>query len=305
MSFAAALGKSRAYRQLAKSGIVSLVVISVVGGYLLGQPLDQRLDLGRFLLTLLGVGLLAAGSSIWNQIQDRTIDARMPRTTARPLPSGRVTPTEAAWLTGICLGCGSVLLASIDLSLLGLGTMAVVSYNGLYTLWWKRRWAFAAVPGAIPGALPIWMGFVAAAGPQALYSPGAIYLFAILFFWQMPHFWVLAIRYAQDYRIGGIPTLSVARGTDVTLFQIVLWCLAYVGVLLLGPLFLNLGHLYMAAACTLALKLLWELRLYVRNPGGKSWLRFFLWINFSLILILAAAAVDRWSVYLLIPLLTR
>src|SRR6185437_16687128 len=99
---------------------------------------------------------------------------------------------------------------SIPVAVLGL--LAVLSYNGLYTLWWKRRWSYAAIPGAIPGALPILMGHYAAAGH--LGAPAGIYLFLLLFFWQMPHFWVLALRFRADYEKGDFPTLPVTHGPE-------------------------------------------------------------------------------------------
>ncbi len=177
-----------------------------------------------------------------------------------------------------------------------LGALAVFSYNVLYTLWWKRKYAFAAVPGAIPGALPILMGYVAASGE--IWHPGGIYLFMILFFWQMPHFWVLALKYKQDYAMGGVPTLPVSKGTGVTVLQIVIWCLAYVALALGGPLFLPVHGLYLIVAIIMSAKLLWQLRAFVKEPESKQWLHFFLWVNLSLIAYIGGAVADLWSIYL-------
>lgn len=284
-------------RELSKSGIVALVLISVLGGYLIGQPFEVPLSLSRLTLTLFGVLLLASGSSALNQFQERHIDAEMPRTAKRPLPSGRLSPQAALVFIGTALLSGIGILAWLSPDLFYLGLIAVISYNGLYTLWWKRRWAYAAVPGAIPGALPIWMGHVAANGE--LWHPGGIYLFFILFYWQMPHFWVLALKFEQDYRQGGFPTLPVARGSAITVSRIVLWCLAYVALAMIAPLFLKTGYLDLGIAVVVSFKVLWELRSFVKAPDQKAaWLRFFLWINFSLIFYIAGAAVDLWSIYL-------
>jgi protoheme IX farnesyltransferase len=189
-----------------------------------------------------------------------------------------------------------ILLSTLSQPLLGLGLAAVLSYNGLYTLWWKRHWAFAAVPGAVPGALPILMGYAAAQG--SVFTPGGLYLFAILFFWQMPHFWVLALKYKSDYAAGGVPTLPVALGRDLTVRQIAVWCLAYVALAGAAPWFLNTGWVYGVIAGAVSLKLLWELFAFARAPETKKWLHFFLWVNFSLILYVGGAAADLWSVYL-------
>jgi protoheme IX farnesyltransferase len=295
-------------RELSKSGIVALVLISVLGGYLIGHPFEAPMEVSRLALTLLGILCLASASSALNQYQERHLDAAMPRTAGRPLPSGRITPAQAlGFITGaLLLGLG--ILATLDPVLLALGFAAVASYNGLYTLWWKKHWAYAAVPGAVPGALPIAMGAISASRDP--YSPVAWYLFALLFFWQMPHFWVLALRFAEDYRKGGFPTLPVAVGAVPTIGQIVLWCLAYCGLALMAPLFTDAGALYLCAAVLVGYKVLSELRGFARDPEQASdprsrhWLRFFLWINFSLVAYVGALAADLWSVYL-IPYLTR
>jgi protoheme IX farnesyltransferase len=291
-----------AYKELSKSGIVALVLISVFGGYLIGQPLETLFSLQRMLLTLFGVLFLSSGASALNQLQEVQVDAKMPRTSKRPLPSGRISKKGALGFIVVSVVAGLILLSMISRTELWLGVLAVVSYNGFYTLWWKKHWAYAAVPGAIPGALPILMGHVAVT--NQLWAPSGIYLFFILFFWQMPHFWALALRYRDDYAVGQFPTLPVARGQGVTVFQIVLWCLAYVAVALVAPLFLKVGAFYLSVTLLMSLKLLWELVRFVKQPESSRWLHFFLWINFSLIAYIGAAAIDLWSVYL-IPYFTR
>lgn len=291
------------YRELSKSGIVALVLISVLGGYLAGHSFEIPLDLGRLLLTLFGVLGVASGSSALNHWQDREMDALMPRTARRPLPAGRISESHVLIFSGVSVLAGTLILSLLSWKLVVLGLVAVFSYNVLYTLWWKRTMPFAAVPGAIPGALPILMGYVAAHGD--VITPGGIYLFFILFFWQMPHFWVLALRFTDDYAKGGVPTLPVAHGTQITIGQIVIWCLAYCALALGAPVFFRVGSVYLFAAILICGKLLYELRLFARggdlisDPTSKFWLRFFLWINFSLIGFIGAIVVDLWSIYLI------
>jgi len=291
------------YRELSKSGIVALVLISVLGGYLAGHPFEQNLDGLRLTLTLLGVLGVAAGSSALNHWQDRDMDARMPRTAKRPLPSGRISETHVLIFSFGAMLLGLALLATLSWKLVALGATAIFSYNVLYTLWWKRTMPFAAVPGAVPGAIPILMGFVAAHGD--VITPGGIYLFFILFFWQMPHFWVLALRFTDDYAKGGVPTLPVAHGSQVTIGQIVVWCLAYCALALGAPLFFPVGSVYLGVAILFCAKLLWELRAFAKagdriaDAGSKFWLRFFLWVNFSLIGFIGAIVVDLWTIYLI------
>lgn len=298
--------------ELSKSGIVTLVLISVFAGYLIGQPSESNLNITRMFLTLFGVLFLASGSSAWNQYQERALDAQMPRTANRPLPSGRISPPAVIGFIALTIFLGLGILFFINKQLLVLGLLAVISYNGLYTLWWKRHWAFAAVPGAVPGALPILMGFVAAYSSNHVSSdytdmiqPAGLYLFFILFFWQMPHFWVLALRYQKDYAQGGFPTLPVKHGEGLTLHQIILWCLAYVGVAMIAPLFLPVGWIYMIPSFLMSVQVLRALRAFSKDPAGKQWLHFFLWVNLSLTIYLAAAVLDLWSLFLPIPHFTR
>lgn len=285
------------YRELSKSGIVALVIISVIAGYLAGHPLELPFGWTRFLLTMIGILFLAAGSSALNQFQEQKIDAQMPRTQKRPLPSGKIGPTEAILFCGILIGSGLGVLWVLDSQVFLLGLIALISYNVFYTLWWKQTSPYAAIPGAIPGALPILMGYTAAHGK--IFSLGGLYLFAILFYWQMPHFWSLALRFEKDYEKGGIPTLPVKKGTSITLKQISIWTISY--ILLSGgaPIFLQVDRIYMFISVATSLMILWELKNYLRSQDGKAWLRYFLWINFSLILFLGAAVIDIWSVYLI------
>jgi protoheme IX farnesyltransferase len=295
------------YRELAKSGIVALVVISVLGGYLCGHRFELPLQWPHLVMTLVGIFFLAAGSSALNQLQEREEDAMMPRTAKRPLPSGRISTTHAVLFCVATIGGGIAMLSRLGPALAWLGVAAVVSYNGLYTLWWKRHWAFAAVPGAIPGALPILMGYAAASGE--VWTRGGLYLFFILFYWQMPHFWSLAIRFRDDYSAGGFPTLPVARGVARTRFHTTLWSFSYVALALSAPFFLQTGWIYFSISLLTGLKVLWELRKYLQataadNTGDQSaatrnWLPFFLWVNFSLIFYIFGAVVDLWSVYLI------
>src|SRR3954468_22639468 len=114
-------------KELSKSGIVTLVLVSVFAGYLIGQSPETSLNWGRMTLTLLGILFMASGSSALNQYQERHIDAQMPRTAKRPLPSGRMSPKGVLTfvILTLCLGLG--LLASISKEILALGILAVIS----------------------------------------------------------------------------------------------------------------------------------------------------------------------------------
>lgn len=282
----------RTWLELSKSGIVTLVLISVTGGYLIGHPIHAPLDWLHFAKTFLGILLLASGSSALNQVQEVETDRLMRRTQSRPIPSGRISKQTALLFSSVTVVLGLWILGMLSSELLLSGIAAVVLYNGAYTLWWKRKWPYAAVPGAIPGALPALMGHLAASG--SVTAPGGVYLFSLLFIWQMPHFWVLAIKYQGDYAQGGFPVLPVARGNEITLQQILLWALAYIGLALIAPLFLPTGKTYLLIALPTCAWIVYELSCYIRAASEKAWIRFFLAVNFSLIVFIAAAAVDLW-----------
>jgi protoheme IX farnesyltransferase len=287
---------SRDLLLLTKSEIVLLEVITLAAGYFIGQSLESPISWTRFAFTLLGVACLALGSGATNQIQERGEDAQMDRTKNRPLPSGRVSVPLAVTSTAILFILGTIFLAQVSLTVSILGWVAVFSYNVLYTMWWKRKLAFAAIPGAIPGALPILIGYQAAVGNML--DVRGYYLFSILFFWQMPHFWVLALKYSKDYDQGGFPTLPVALGTSVTKFQITWWCLAYTAIGLLSALFFPIGIIGLAGSLIVSAWLILELIRFLKRPDSETWLRFFLSINFSMIAYLGLIAVDLWSILL-------
>ncbi len=282
--------------QLTKAEIVLLEAITVTAGFFIGQSTDQPVQWMHFVLSVLGVSSLALASGALNQIQERKEDAQMNRTKIRPLPSGRISLTLAVSIVIALFALGAILLKLISLPVLTLGLIAVISYNGLYTMWWKRKMAFAAIPGAIPGALPILIGFEAAVNNLA--DVRGYYLFAILFFWQMPHFWVLVLKYSNDYDQGGFPTLPVAKGSTVTRFQITLWCLAYAAIGLLSALFFPMGLIGLLGSLVVSAWLIYELIRFLKHPEKTTWLRFFLSVNFSMIMYIGIIAVDLWSVLL-------
>jgi protoheme IX farnesyltransferase len=282
--------------KLTKAEIVLLEIITLAAGFLIGHSLEHPINWVLFLYTLSGTAFLALGSGALNQIQEHQEDALMERTRSRPIPSGRISLSFAWTLSILLFAFGLALLHFVSLPVLILGAFAVISYNGLYTMWWKRKLAFAAIPGAIPGAIPILIGFQAAVGD--LTDLRGYYLFAILFFWQMPHFWVLALKYSNDYDQGGFPTLPVAKGSEVTRFQITLWCLAYAAIGLLSVFFFPTGIPGVIGSLLVSAWLLFELHRFLKQPEKKSWLRFFLSVNFSLLLYLFAISADLWSILL-------
>jgi protoheme IX farnesyltransferase len=186
--------------ELLKIRITAASTVTTLVGYVLAR--------GQFDLTLVpvlaGIMLQACGAAALNQVQDARVDAMMPRTAGRPIPSGRVSRQGALLYAAGLLAAGSALLAAVSpvAALLGLAAAAV--YNGVYTPM-KRVSPFAALPGSLIGALPPVVGWVAAGG---YLSDPTIHLVAFFFFiWQIPHFWLLLLFYEKDYLDGGLPSL--------------------------------------------------------------------------------------------------
>ena len=153
-----------------------------------------------------GIFLLASGASAFNQYQEWPWDERMERTRKRPIPSRRISTQEALRIATLCITGGLLLLLYFSTSVcFFLGIFNLVWYNGVYT-WLKRKTAFAVVPGALTGAIPILMGWTAAGGQ--LHDPTVIFLAFFLFIWQMPHFWLLTLKYGSPYRDAGFPVLT-------------------------------------------------------------------------------------------------
>lgn len=280
------------FLDLTKSGIVLFVLVSGLAGYALSASPYEPWDLLRLILTLTSLYFYSAGSFAINQAQEWQIDQKMPRTFLRPIPSGRITVVQA-WILGlgfVCLGVFAGFLVNPIVA--GLGFLTVILYNVLYTLYWKKKWAFGAVPGAIPGAMPVVIGY--AANTEFLLQPDLIYAFLIMFLWQMPHFWSLAIRFKDDYDKGGIPVLPVCLGTGPTLFHMGLYMFAYVGLAIASPWFTSAYFLYLFVVLPFALKILYEFFRYYKSEAQKRWLPFFLWTNFSVLVFLIAPVLDKW-----------
>jgi len=225
-----------------------VLVTTMVGYYMAARGSAQW---GRFLSTLLGTALTAAGASVLNQVMERRFDALMPRTARRPLPQGRVRPIEA-WLFGILLSIVGTALLAIFVNLLTalLAAITLTTYLFVYSPA-KRRTSLCTLIGAVPGALPAMMGFTAACG--AITAP-ALALFGILFVWQMPHFLSIAILYRDDYARGGFRMLPVGDDRfNASTRQIVLYSLALIPVTLVPVLLGIVGVNYLVAAIALGI----------------------------------------------------
>ncbi len=206
------------------NGIVAL------GGFVLFSNEPAKVPMVE---VLLGVTLLAAAGSAFNQVQEREIDRLMDRTCDRPIPCGDLTPATASAIGGVCLLAG---LLALELGggllpmLLGIGALAW--YLGVYTPL-KRRTPLALAVGGFCGALPPIIGWVSAGGEPTDYR--VMLLAGLLYLWQVPHFWLLQHRHAKDYRRAGLPLFNPRlKGISPSGLWYI-WIIALVACALLFP----------------------------------------------------------------------
>jgi protoheme IX farnesyltransferase len=280
----------RAYVSLTKPRIVELLLVTTVPAVMLasgGWP-----DLGLLAVVLVGGALAAGAASALNCYIDRDIDQLMRRTKRRPLPAHSVTP-RAVLIFGLGQAAVSVVLMAAFTNWLAtaLTAAAIVYYDVVYTLWLKRRTPQNTFWGGICGAAPVIIGWAAVTGGVA---PVGWALFAVVFFWQMPHFYALAIKYRDDYARAGIPMLPVVRSAARVNREIVVFTVLTVAASLAAwPL--GLGPVYGAAATVTGVLFLAEaIRLAGRTRRGEAAkpMRLFHWSTTYLTVLFIAVAVD-------------
>ncbi len=273
-------------RRLTRLELSSLVALSALAGFLFAE---HRWS-GSALLTTAAIWLLAAGSSALNQWQERDLDSRMQRTRLRPLPAGQLQPASVLLLSGGFLGTGLLLLATNGSKPLLLGLLAIIWYNGIYTPL-KRRTAFAALPGAICGALPPLIGW--SASGNSLLAPEILILFGTLFLWQIPHTWLLLCHYRSDLQRSGLPdlfqTISTARLLRINHCWLAALALCYLQFPLFGWISPLASLIFCACLGIICLAVLRELR---KRPEDQTPLAVFHLLNLSMALLLLTLIID-------------
>lgn len=237
------------YLNLTKPRITLMVVLSTLAGFVLAA--DSPLDWGLFGHLTLGIAILSSGIGALNQYWERDLDKLMNRTKIRPLPKGQITPHRALVFGIVLAGIATIYLAWFVNPLTAFwGLVALSSYLFIYTPL-KTRTHWCTFIGAIPGALPPVLGW---AGATNHTGPEAAVLFAIMFFWQFPHFHAIATMYREDYAQAGIRMLPVVE-TDgrSTARQIVFYAVALLPISLLPTYLRFSGWIYFGGALILGL----------------------------------------------------
>jgi heme o synthase len=274
---------------LTKPRLNLLVLITTLAGVYLASPGGVPMPL--LLHTLIGTALVASGAAALNQVWERDTDRLMRRTSSRPLPGGRLRVAEGAGF-GVLLSIAGVAWLSLAVNTLAavVAALTLASYVFVYTPL-KRRSSLSTLVGAVPGALPPVIGWVAVTGSLTL---PALVLFGIQFFWQMPHFLAIAWMYRDDYAAAGIPLLPVTEpdgrrtGRQALLYAAALWPVS------LMPAVVGLaGTPYSLLATALGFAFIAQAALFARQRSMPTARRLFLVSITYLPLLWAALVADR------------
>lgn len=261
-------GKIRAYYQLTKPGIIYGNLFTAAGGFLFGAIM--RVDILLLIEALVGMALVMASACTINNYLDRDIDKVMKRTKRRALVTGVITPRSALIYAAILGISGIGILAIFTNALTAwLGVIGLISYAFVYTFA-KRKTVHGTLVGTLPGALPPVAGYTAATGKLDI---SALLLFLIMVFWQMAHFYAIAIMSLKDYKAAKIPVMPAVYGIWITKVQLMMYTAAFMlSIVLLGE-FSYAGTIYLAVMYPLSLWWLYVVTLGIWNEDHKPWAR--------------------------------
>ncbi len=265
----AAQSRIAQYYELTKPGISKMVMMTTLAGFYLALPSGHSIfdaDVAWLLATtILGTLLISSGSCVANHIIERDVDSRMKRTAARPIPSGTISVQHAVIFSAVLTIGGALMLTYVNMLTLLLAIATWLVYVLVYTPM-KTRSSLAVVVGGIPGALPFMGGWTAFTG-QA--DPMSWALFAILFFWQLPHFYALSWMYRNDYRDGGMILRAIDDESGKTLaVQMTVTSILTLVASIIPTILGSTGYLYLAGAGVLGVYLTVRSIMFYRQPDA-------------------------------------
>jgi protoheme IX farnesyltransferase len=276
--------------ELTKSRISLFSTLSTFAGFILAR----RGLSSDMILPILGVFLLASGSCALNQYQERQNDHLMERTQGRPIPSKKLSPSTALKISIGLLSFGSILLYfGAHWSALGFGLFAVLWYNGVYTFL-KRKSAFAAIPGALVGAIPPVIGWISGKGFFSL-DPQILAISFFFFIWQVPHFWLLLLNFGREYEKAGLSSLTRIF-TSAQLSRITfIWIFATAAACMMIPLFgIVKSHTIQGGLWVAAFWLMWKSLRLLTAKGRKFSLPFtFKTVNSYAVVVMILLTLDN------------
>jgi protoheme IX farnesyltransferase len=286
---AVALQTLKGYVALTKPRILLLVIFTGLPALLMGAGGWPGTAFAG--AVLLGIALAAAAANALNCYIERDLDARMERTRDRPLPSRRLAPHAALWFgVGLSLLATGLLLAVAGSLAAALGVASILFYVFVYTVWLKPRSSWNAVVGGAAGAAA---PLIADAAVNGHVGPVGWLLFGIVFLWQPPHVWAIALFRRSDYARAGIPMLPLVIGAQPTRWRMLWYTLALVPVTL-APVPLGLlGGLYLAAALLLDAWFVWHAVRVLRERTESAARRLFQVSLLYLFALFLAMLADR------------
>lgn len=252
---------------LVKPRIMVMALLTAAGAMSLAPGVPST---GVALWLLLGTGLIVGSANSLNMYLERDIDCLMARTKNRPLPTGQLAP-GGALVFGLVLGAASLpALAKVNLATMALGLLALVAYVLVYTPL-KQRTHWATWVGALPGALPVLMGWTAATG---VVDARGLLVFSVLFIWQIPHFHAIGLYRQREYARAGLKTLAGERGEAAARREIAIYLPVQVAVsLALTPVGIA-GTPYLIVAAALGgMVLAQAVPALVRGTADAKWAR--------------------------------
>lgn len=264
----AAKNTLKTYYLLTKPGIIYGNAIAALGGFLLASR--GQIDLWLLVAVLLGTALIIGSGCVFNNYVDRNIDRKMSRTKSRALASGTVSDKSALVYASLLSLAGFVVLAlgTNTLTVL-LGAAGLFFYVVVYGAA-KRHGPYGTLVGSIPGALPPVAGYAAVTGRL---DAGALLLFLILVFWQMPHFYAIAIFRSKDYAAANIPVLPVTKGMPTTKRQIFLYAGLFVAATFMLTVTGYTGYTYLVIMALLGIYWLRIIAQGFKTSDNNRWAR--------------------------------
>lgn len=269
----------REFVALTKPGIIRGNLLSAAAGFLLAS--NKHFDVVSLIAMLIGTSCIIAAACVCNNVLDRRLDLAMERTRHRALVEGRITVRTALVFAAILFIIGvAVLLTGTNVTTFAIGLVGFVAYVALYG-YAKRHSVYGTHVGSISGATPPIAGYVAAHGSI---DSTALVLFLIMLFWQMPHFFAIALYRKSDYTAASIPTMPVLQPTDIAKRRILGYVMAYGVCSLILPFVITMSPFYSIGMAILILYWLWAGIYKLRGASSVQWgKRMFL---FSLIVLL-------------------
>lgn len=272
------------YYLLTKPGIILGNLATVAAGFILGSK--GGIAIGLFLAVLFGLAFVIASACVFNNYIDRDVDKKMDRTKGRALVQGKISGQNALLFATLLAVIGTAILLAytnfLTVAIVGAGFFVYVL---LYSFW-KCRSVYGTAIGSIAGAVPPVAGYCAA---SSQFDAAAVILFGMMVFWQMPHFFAIALFHLEDYAKGGVHVLPLSKGILTTKIHMFLYIAAFIPIAMLLTLFGYTGYLFLMVIAAIGLIwLAWSLKGF-GSGDSELWGRqmFFL----SLVVIMAVCVV--------------